>query len=173
MDLRKKTENSNGVIVATPTDSHIGWLDKLVRLGIPVLCEKPICKDLGKLEETLALYDSENVPLNMVNQYWELPMVSGVGHTEYNYWNHGKDGMAWDCIQLVGLAKSTLTLRDDSPMWRCHINGSQIDLREMDVAYIRMIQNWMKHPGQVLADIMSLHEKTAILAEKLQNGEHH
>lgn len=34
--------NFDGYVVATATDSHIGLLDKLIPLGKPILCEKPI-----------------------------------------------------------------------------------------------------------------------------------
>ena len=66
------------VIIASPTDMHSYHIKKFGHLG-PVLCEKPVCKSLTELEDTLHYIRENNINFTMMNQYKLLddPMSSG------------------------------------------------------------------------------------------------
>lgn len=160
---KKLKENSydadiSHVIVATPTETHEEVLGSCYYLKVPFLCEKPITKDLKALGDLLKHWDGR---LSMVNQYFHLPYNDSLrGPTYYNYFKHGTDGLGWDCIQLLGLAKGSVELREDSPIWQCVINGQQMSLADMDQAYISMMEYWlMGGRPQTPEAIYQMHEK--------------
>lgn len=158
--LEALVSRSSGFIIATPTVTHSDWIRRLAVHQKPILCEKPLTTDMKDLKETLQVVDDEDCPLNMVYQYKYLLDKASKGLSKYDYWNHGKDGLVWDCIQILGLAHGHVELREDSPIWRCWINGSSLDLRAMDLAYVQMIEDWLKKPGQSLREIRDVHEVT-------------
>lgn len=162
-NVMDKSGKIQSIIVATPTETHEKVLDQYLGSGIPILCEKPITKNLKNLEKIL--YKAKG-QLEMVNQYWELPFDRDLtGPTYYNYFKHGGDGLGWDCIQLFGLAKGEVILEETSPVWQCVINGQEMSLSEMDYAYVRMIERftWSGRSAHRLTDeqILSMHEKAA------------
>jgi hypothetical protein len=135
------------VILATPTDSHLIDIIKL-RLKYPyhvkVLCEKPISKikhpnDLDVLKDKVHEYF-------MVNQYAyyrdNIDETHNDGVTSYNYYNSGKDGNLWDCIQLIQLAKGAIKIRNNLPIWTCRINGFSLSRELIDHCYVKMIQDF-------------------------------
>ncbi len=100
----------------------------------------------------------------MVFQYGELikfPHLRKGRDTEYNYFRSGKDGLVWDCLQIIALANDEISLRNDSPIWRCKINGTTLDLSDMDYAYHSFIKKWTKNGiDQNLSDLFKFHKKT-------------
>lgn len=156
--IKDAAKNSDGVIIATPTDTHASLIHLFIDCGKPLLCEKPITKDMGELERLAAEVRAHKTNLQMVHQYKELAQPS-IGWSYYNYWNHGKDGLIWDCIQIIALARSEISLQEDSPLWKCRINGKALNLADMDRAYIEMMKRWIRSPGQEIAEIQYIHEK--------------
>lgn len=131
-----------GVLIATPTPTHVDLIEQYNHIGLPILCEKPISKNWEDLKRVIKLGDG----VTMVNQY-EYLARGKFGETFYNYWNSGKDGAGWDCINIIGLAKDTpARISNKSPIWQCTINGHEINIKHMDQAYCRMIDDWVKHP---------------------------
>jgi hypothetical protein len=141
----------DGVILCTPTENHIDDILHFAEKKIPILCEKPISTDL---ERVLALCNharEKNIQLRMVNQYEFLLNEKEECAVLYNYYNHGKDGLAWDCINIIGLAKPNcgawecdgIQLRETSPIWTTIINGQILSLADMDKAYIAMLKHWL------------------------------
>lgn len=158
-------EAYDSVLIATPTARHIEDIVRFAGMGKPILCEKPIFPDFDTVADLCDWTERGGVPLRMVNQYANLSGGTGGGITSYNYWNHGKDGLAWDCISLIALAKGKVELREDSPVWQCSINGTQHYASEMDFAYIDMIKGWV---GGFVADIPYIrdaHRKVAAYLE--------
>jgi hypothetical protein len=151
---------ADGIIIATPTETHLELLTEFLQYGKPVMCEKPLCKDPKGLSEVLDLYRKAATPLNMIYQYQELVNPLSVGNTVYDYYRHGSDGLAWDCIQIIGLAKGALEIAEASPYWTCAINGWSLDLSDMDGAYVNHIERWMREPGQDLGELQAIHDKT-------------
>jgi hypothetical protein len=81
----------------------------------------------------------------MVNNYAYYcdGIIETVGDTHYDYYNSGADGLAWDCIQLIHLAKSGVGyLRNDSPIWDCMINGTRLNRELIDMCYVKMIKDF-------------------------------
>ena len=133
----------DGVILATPTSTHAELVRFYLRFGVPILVEKPLATSVKDAWETVDLAEEDGVNLRMVNQYAELVSDDDEGPSVYDYFNHGRDGLAWDCISIVALANGPVRLSEDSPVWRCSINGRRLCLADMDGAYIRMIDGWL------------------------------
>lgn len=129
----------DGIIVATPTHTHVDAINIFGnQTKLPILVEKPI--RCGRLKTM------PDFPITMVNQYAYLADPSSVGLTYYNYFKTGGDGLLWDCINIVGLAKSEVSIKKDSVFWRCMINGKRLQIRDMDRAYIEMVKDWTEDP---------------------------
>jgi len=151
-----QSKDISGIIIATPTETHAALIKVYAEFGKPILAEKPICKDLNQLKEVL--YAVKDIPFEMVYQYKQIARL-GDGPSHYNYWNHGRDGLHYDCIQIIGLARGPVELAEDSPIWDCRINGDFLFIEQMDFAYVSMIKNWLKKPGMDLNEIYAIHEK--------------
>jgi hypothetical protein len=147
-----------GVIVATPTDTHFDILVKLsdIKNDINILCEKPLTKGAFELAKICQLYKDKN--LQMVMQYKDLDL-GGEGDSFYDYYNHGRDGLHWDCLQIVGLARGRVMLSEDSPYWKCRLNGADLDIKKMDYAYSMMLRRWFRNPKGDLGFLTSIHDK--------------
>lgn len=165
-DLRVYMQDASQVIVATPTSTHCEWIRRLLPFGKPILCEKPITKDLVALDSTLREAKDAKVSLSMVYQYKCFTNGWSRGESVYDYWNHGKDGLVWDCIQIIGLAKEAISLREESPIWNCWLNGVRLDIGYMDHAYVQMIRDWSARPQDMTSEIWDVHQKTYELALK-------
>lgn len=163
-EIEARGKEAHGYILATPTDTHLELIEKYSLSGKPILCEKPISKDLARMRTLFADLRKRQTDLTMVMQYSWLTRSRSIGWSYYNYFKHGNDGLVWDCIQIIGLARGRIDLEDDSPVWRCRINGHSLKIADMDAAYIRFIQDWLGSPSQSLDEIMEIHEKTNELA---------
>jgi predicted dehydrogenase len=53
----------DGVIVASPTSSHIEWASRAIEAGVPVLVEKPISDDLRATDALIAQAGARGVPM--------------------------------------------------------------------------------------------------------------
>lgn len=170
--IREIADVSQGVIICTPTDTHLEYLQLFSDLRKPVLCEKPLCKDPQALAPVIAEYGHTRTPINMIFQYEELaPPMPAYGESTYNYFKHGTDGLVWDCIQIIALASGEIILEESSPIWTCQINGHSLRLSDMDQAYISHIAQWLKNPGQDTGWLMNVHFKTKEI-ENYSRGTH-
>lgn len=158
--LRKKmVQKCDGIIIATPTDTHYKAINEYAQYGKPILCEKPITKSLDELQDIVACVDRARIKFNMVYQYKQFVPGAARGLTSYDYFKHGQDGLHWDCLQIIGLAKGKVTLSEESPIWKCQINGERLNLNLMDAAYIKMVEDWMHEPGMDLSEIVDIHTR--------------
>lgn len=157
--LEEAVKKSEGIIIATPTEMHASDIMDLSTIGLPILVEKPIHTNMFSVEHCVKECQKNRTPLKMINQYKHLIDDRDVGLTVYNYWNHGKDGLAWDCISVVALAKGEVILHESSPIWTCRINGRLLDPAKMDVAYVTMVTEWVKNPEFDYDYIIEAHEK--------------
>lgn len=144
---RVKRNGLMGVIIATPTSTHISEIRKYKNL--PILCEKPITTNV---HDFIELKEMNCVRLNMVEQYRYLIDAGRFGMTVYDYFKHGNDGIYWDCLQPIMLAKNDIVLGEQSPIWKCSINGQDLDIAEMDGAYIANVKAWLNGDSN-LSDI--------------------
>lgn len=62
-DLDDLLKESDGVLVATPTDTHPTLVRACLAAGTPVLCEKPIAADLAAMTELVKEIDASTVPV--------------------------------------------------------------------------------------------------------------
>lgn len=159
--LESEMSKVSGVIIATPTEWHVPWIRMLAPYNLPIMCEKPVTKDLHELKLALEYTENCGTPINMVYQYSELASRNSKGSTFYNYWNHGRDGLVWDCIQIIGLANGKVSLEEKSPLWQCQINGQPLNVGNMDRAYVEHVDRWLRKPGQSRDEIFNIHKKTA------------
>jgi hypothetical protein len=152
----------DGIIIATPTNTHLNYLRTYKNAGVPLLCEKPITKDLLELAKVIDELGKSKTKVSMVNQYSYLQEAGTSGPTIYNYFKHGGDGLYWDCIQPIGLAKDAVLVGEDSPVWTCFLNGHKISLADMDAAYIEMMSDWVRGKHKTdLNELYRIHEKVA------------
>lgn len=152
-------KQADGIIIASPTGLHYEHLRTFASLKKPIFCEKPFTKNMNEMGEICELYEGQS--LTMALQYSELLEQGFRGESFYNYFKHGVDGLVWDCIQIIGLAKGECALREDSPIWRCRINGQTLSQGHMDEAYVKNVQRWLggnRHDPSYLYD---LHQKTS------------
>lgn len=135
----------DSVIIATPTPMHAKHCLQFIDARVPILCEKSLSPSLKQVDQVCAAAEKAGVQLDMVNQYkycagdptpWE-------DLTSYDYFNTGRDGLAWDCISIIALAKGDAYIRNDSPVWACILNGKQLRIGGMDWAYVKMIEAWI------------------------------
>jgi hypothetical protein len=150
-------KNSTHLIIATPTDIHDQNIVESVELNkdIRILCEKPVVTNLSFLH-TLSEYD-----ITMQMQYTELTSPSDSGFSQYNYFNHGKDGIVWDCFQVIALAKGEVKIFEDSPIWSCDLNGRSLRLSDMDMAYVKYTDKWLKGYKSDLLQLKDWHQKVS------------
>lgn len=157
--VKKAVKNSAGVIIATPTDTHEAMIREHMTAKVPILCEKPVCKDQKALMQLLRDLERTGTPFRMMFQYSLLNDSNRIGKTRFDYYNTGKDGIYWDCIQIIGLARKEIQVFNKSPIWSCQLNGKFINFAHMDAAYIGYVQRWFAQPDQDFGVIRSVHEK--------------
>lgn len=152
------------IIIATPTASHVKDLMETIPHKIPILCEKPICKDRQGLNEAITFAETHGTRVEMVSQYDYMPFSrERKEETLYDYFKHGGDGIHWDCINVIYHANGEVILKENSPWWQCRINGDPLSLGDVDHAYMRMIDLWLKDPKDGLDRIWRSHEKVRSL----------
>ncbi len=158
--IEELAKRCDATIITTPTETHAHFIHMLSPIKKPILCEKPVSMNLQELKGVVHQLRADQTPFSMVYQYRMLIDPLRMGWTHYNYFKHGNDGLAWDCIQVIGLARQQVELEESSPIWRCTINGASMDIGAMDFAYIRFIRNWLKYPHQDLGQLLAIHERT-------------
>lgn len=156
------------VIIATPTDTHLEMLSAYSTTGLKILCEKPLSTDrFDALESTLLTCTTNDTEVYMVNNYEYLTdrIYDDDLHdsTKYNYYNSGKDGLIWDCIQLFRLRKHSIRLEAKDPVWHVAINGSHLCREDVDESYFLMIQDFVKDkmPMQSYKELVDLHKEVS------------
>jgi len=151
-------ENAKGFIVATPTNLHVTGLTQILWYEKPILCEKPLTKNLKDIEMIESRYEKYLHLVTLVNQYKFLAKP-GDGETYYNYFKTGNDGLIWDCLNILGLANGPVKLCNDSPVWKVKINGHELDQSQVDNSYIEMVKDWLDNPKSNWDYIKMAHEK--------------
>lgn len=164
-EIWSQSRNSKAIIIASPTDTHMNYLESFLHFDTPILCEKPISKDLEWLELFFDHCKLLKKKFNMTMQYAELATSRSTEDSHYNYFRTGPEGLAWDCLQIIGLAKGKITLNNDSPIWDCKINGQTLDLAAMDGAYLSFVKKWLSgRLFQNYDDLYNMHLKTSEIA---------
>lgn len=160
----KMNDDVSGIIIATPTNTHPELVRSFLGYRKPILCEKPICKDVNQLKTLLREVAISKTPFQMMYQYKNLVPKFAKGPSSYDFFRHGNDGLIWDCLQIIGLAKGELELKETSPIWDCQINGHRIHAGQMDQAYITAVESWLHGHGQDMGAVFAAHEKAEAMA---------
>lgn len=150
-------EKVDGIIIATPTETHPHYIRKCLSFKKPILCEKPITKNITQLKELFK--EIGDAPFRMMNQY-KLLCEDRKGMSFYDYYKHGNDGLVWDCLQVIGLARGDINLAGESPVWDCTINDKRIQSGYMDQAYVNYVVDWFMEPKQDSSELLEAHIKT-------------
>jgi hypothetical protein len=117
----------------------------LIPTGKKILCEKPITKSLTEMNMVVDLCKNHRNPITMVMQYQYFVNPKNNGQTWYDYFRTGKDGLYWDCLQIIAFAKEEFFISNLSPVWKCRINGKDLNFADMDKAYVHFINDWMNN----------------------------
>lgn len=139
-------------VVATPTSNHFPMLKMLASLGKPVLCEKPLCQRGLEIEDIERRAIQSNTDIRMVCN-WKYAInlamtraqkiaVEGEMEIEYNYFDSGKDGFFWDCIQLIHLA-GRFKYDRTHPAFEAKVNGIDVTLEHIHASYVLMVSEWL------------------------------
>lgn len=158
-------DSFDNFIVATPTNTHLGLIKHLSQYKKPILCEKPLAIETSEFLEIL----KTDVPISMMMQYRFFDRDYASGDSIYDYYNHGKDGIVWDCFQIIALARGDILLKESSPVWRCVLNGQELDLSRMDMAYIWAVREFLNGKYISKQTLLEYHNKVRNYGE-LQNG---
>jgi len=63
------------VVVVTPTPAHAGAVAAFASRGFAVICDKPLCSDLGEADSVLALLREKRTPFMLTHNYSGYPMA--------------------------------------------------------------------------------------------------
>lgn len=99
----------DAVVVAAATEHHYGIALEVIRAGLPVLVEKPVCPSLSQTEEVLAAAEAATVPFmcGFLERYNPAVLVARQMLTEPRfaraerhspYVPRIKTGVAWDLL---------------------------------------------------------------------------
>ena len=151
-EIQKAVDTCDRIIIASPTDTHAYYLSCFLMSRKPILCEKPITKDISELEALISFCKDNDVSFTMMMQYQELLNEGSVGETTvYDYFRTGPDGFPWDAFQPVALAQDAVIIDNKSPIWCCVINGQYLSFSSMDRAYVSFVRDWLC--GRVTTDL--------------------
>lgn len=132
-------DHFDNFIIATPTPTHFELIERLSEYKKPILCEKPLSNNDEEFNKILEF----DFPVSMMMQYQFFDRDYAKGPTSYDFYNHGKDGIVWDCFQLIALAKNDVTIKEESPIWTATLNGLEINIKDMDRAYVWAVRRFL------------------------------
>jgi len=125
-------------IVATPTDTHYNLCAVLADYGKPILCEKPVSKNIDEVKNLVAMFRPGTF---FVVCNWKYLAEMG-DSIVYDYYKTGVDGLWWDMFQPIYLAGS-LMVRNRFPVFNCLVNRKRYTQRDFDLTYMRMIADFV------------------------------
>lgn len=160
------------IIIATPTETHVDILISITdfchKYSCPIpaiLCEKPVSTGVLNVIDLIPDF-------SMVFQYGtffdkkeydNLEWSQGDYVSSYSYYDTGKDGIFWDLIQVIGLHKGnidSLYVSTDSIVWDCTVNNKRLCMQEMQLSYLKMIQDWLSGERLLTKEqIKRIHQK--------------
>lgn len=63
--LPEVLDQSHAVVIASPTDTHSGMLERAAEAGLPAFCEKPIDLDLARTRHIVSVVDEAGIVVQM------------------------------------------------------------------------------------------------------------
>ncbi|MFT5046950.1 MAG: myo-inositol 2-dehydrogenase/D-chiro-inositol 1-dehydrogenase [Porticoccaceae bacterium] len=55
-------KNVGAVVIATPTNTHLQYIEAAAKVGLPIYCEKPLDESLERVDQCLEVLDKHPVP---------------------------------------------------------------------------------------------------------------
>lgn len=148
-------------IIATPTDTHVEYLNKLK--GATILCEKPVSKNPAEIPSDPKMY--------VVNNYFyavhHLLRQKPPYFITYDYFKTGSDGLFYDCCQLIHLDPQC-EIKTSSPKWNMSVNGNIVAYRTIEESYVRMICDFAKNRFQNLWGMDRAKEMTQAVIDRIE-----
>jgi hypothetical protein len=167
-------------IICTPTMDHMEEISNALRGNdkLRILCEKPLTKHPFK-DDIHYSYLKAFKNIHMVNNYDyafkracrdQSNFVNATGLTTYEYYQTGRDGLLFDCIQLIKMAKADIELKGYGWKWQCQINGWRIDRNLIDDSYYDMIEDFIsdKLEQTDLDELLILHKFIGLENEQFE-----
>ena len=74
LDAAIENEKPEAVVLVVPPRLHIPIAEKLVKMGIAVLCEKPICEELSEAEDFIALCEKDDRVCSIAENFRYRPV---------------------------------------------------------------------------------------------------
>lgn len=137
-DLKKVyLDGFRRAIIASPTETHVGYCDRLVAAGVPFLCEKPLSQSVEDCER---LVSKDGFVVN--NYAFLTQKYSYRPHLKYDYFHTGKDGILWDCAQIIYLDPHA-EIRTESPFWNFKVDYQWVSYRDLEQSYVDMIRAFL------------------------------
>lgn len=166
----------DGAIIATPTETHIELVERLLRLKAPILCEKPISPQQDDVSRVCQQSINQGTPLWMVcNWQYACPnyvhLTPGKHDIHYDYFKTGSDGYWWDTIQLQYLARQGSSIVNNSLIWKCTIDSKPITRIDIDRSYVTMLQEFMaaiSYKRHMLWDAKDIIESHKLMHERME-----
>lgn len=153
-------------IIATPTNTHIPLVKKCMEYFLPILCEKPLSKDVELCRE-VEEYDRGFVVNNY--QYVVHTITHDRPSITYDYYRTGRDGLKWDACQLYYLDPAAL-VRTRSPIWTMTVNEVRISYRLLEESYVWMIKDFLANRRDRLWTFLDGRKMTERVLKRPDNG---
>ena len=164
---------SNGdwdrAIIATPTDTHYSYSKALIKMGKSFLCEKPLSVSLEECEELVKM-DQEKLGSIVNNYFFAFGNSRQKPDLFYDYYHTGKDGLLWDCCQLLYLDPQCV-LRNRSPIWTVRNGRTTLSYETLERSYITMIQCWLANDHHLLWSLEDGLRMTRAVLNRLDCGD--
>lgn len=162
-------KNFDRWIIASPTDTHYEWCMKAIENKATFLCEKPLSKDLKECIDIRTAADKERAKGFVVNNYYMIMKRFDNDKSiniKYDFYHSGKDGLEWDCCQLI--YRDPIAIIDNrSPVWSLSINWQEIQYREVELSYIKMIDAFLRDNHHWLWDLQQGVAMTKAVLERI------
>ena len=126
-------------IIATPTNLHMEYCIDIGIRDRPFLCEKPVSKLLSDMK-LLKTYSSGY----MVNNWLYACEHHRINNIEYNFYNTGKDGILWDLIQPIYIARNSVTINPAHPIFEVWADNQRITLDAICESYVDMVSDFVE-----------------------------
>lgn len=62
LDIVLADASVDAVVIATPTDTHVDYIEKVAQAGKPIYCEKPLDQTLERVDQAMAALHAHPVP---------------------------------------------------------------------------------------------------------------
>ncbi len=112
----------DAILVASPTDTHIEFIEKSVSAKKPVLCEKPIDLDINKVNQSAERLKGNNVPIQLGfnrrfdpgHQEAKRSLLNGeIGNLHQCIITSRDPGMpSWEYLKVAGGQFRDMTIHD-------------------------------------------------------------